>query len=448
MKPIISSGGIGSGSGLVTMKKMNIVRMTLLFVGMTVACFIFYNSVFPSRFLSISLYDYTGTTYSQASQLLFCHQSNSNIQTPLDHVLIPILFYFSFGGVIIPIPTPACSALLYFYFYLYFYLLCCVMKIHNIIIIHRWAWQIDNQILVAHWWILFPVKAAVISFQTKPAFVNSNIFIGSIHGFHAIPPFSFNQCLLHLDSLLFCFLFLVYMIISLFVSSVFFCVCVDASSFNSTSTNEFHSKRHNAFPHVCPAVHCGGLYSPWAWGLPSLGPSYLMQFLPLPTLQGGWLVKWLNPILFHCGFDLDSMMQIAIAGQRPSIGCGSEKCIHEGQNHSGNYIKRCLGWTQFHIWSVSGELSHRKQHQMAAQPSGSDLLGPESICSLLSLTPSLLRALHSRCQLHQRGIFYVFRLLANDVETDPIYVQNSRERLQLCLYGENLFFVLISFEEW
>lgn len=137
MKPIISSGGIGSGSGLVTMKKMNIVRMTLLFVGMTVACFIFYNSVFPSRFLSISLYDYTGTTYSQASQLLFCHQSNSNIQTPLDHVLIPILFYFSFGGVIIPIPTPACSALLYFYFYFYFYLLCCVMKIHNIIIIHR-----------------------------------------------------------------------------------------------------------------------------------------------------------------------------------------------------------------------------------------------------------------------------------------------------------------------
>ncbi|KAH0976119.1 hypothetical protein GBA52_018018 [Prunus armeniaca] len=85
MKAIISSGGIGSGSGLVTKKKMNIVRMTLLFVGMTVACFIFYNSVFPSRFLPISLYDYTGTTSSQASQLLFCHQSNSNIQTPLDH---------------------------------------------------------------------------------------------------------------------------------------------------------------------------------------------------------------------------------------------------------------------------------------------------------------------------------------------------------------------------
>lgn len=112
MKAIISSGGIGSGSGLVTKKKTNIVRMTLVFVGMTVACFIFYNSVFPSRFLPISLYDYTGTTSSQASQLLFCHQSNSNIQTPLDHVLIPNLFYFSFGGVIIPIPTPACSALL------------------------------------------------------------------------------------------------------------------------------------------------------------------------------------------------------------------------------------------------------------------------------------------------------------------------------------------------
>ncbi|XP_034215239.1 uncharacterized protein At4g15970-like isoform X1 [Prunus dulcis] len=70
MKPIISSGGIGSGSGLVTKKKMNIVRMTLLFVGMTVACFIFYNSVFPSRFLPISLYDYTGTTYSQGNEHL------------------------------------------------------------------------------------------------------------------------------------------------------------------------------------------------------------------------------------------------------------------------------------------------------------------------------------------------------------------------------------------
>ncbi|PQM40408.1 uncharacterized protein Pyn_21478 [Prunus yedoensis var. nudiflora] len=55
MNPIISSGGIESGSGLVTKKKMNIVRMTLLF-------------------LPISLYDYTGTTSSQASQLLFCHQ--------------------------------------------------------------------------------------------------------------------------------------------------------------------------------------------------------------------------------------------------------------------------------------------------------------------------------------------------------------------------------------
>ncbi|PQQ02866.1 uncharacterized protein Pyn_23645 [Prunus yedoensis var. nudiflora] len=30
MNPIISSGGIGTGSGLVTKKKMNIVRMTLL----------------------------------------------------------------------------------------------------------------------------------------------------------------------------------------------------------------------------------------------------------------------------------------------------------------------------------------------------------------------------------------------------------------------------------
>lgn len=132
MNPMISSCGIGSGSGLVTKKKMNIVRMTLLFVGMTVACFIFYNSVFPSRFLPMSLYDYTGTTSSQASQLLFCHQSNSNIQTPLDHVLIPILFfYFSFGGVKIPIPTPACSALLlllvlcdedsYYYYYYYYF---------------------------------------------------------------------------------------------------------------------------------------------------------------------------------------------------------------------------------------------------------------------------------------------------------------------------------------
>lgn len=72
MKAIISSGGIGSGSGsgLVTKKKMNIVRMTLLFVGMTVACFIFYNSVFPSRFLPISLYDYTGTTSSQGKDHL------------------------------------------------------------------------------------------------------------------------------------------------------------------------------------------------------------------------------------------------------------------------------------------------------------------------------------------------------------------------------------------
>lgn len=70
MKAIISSGGIGSGSGLVTKKKMNIVRMTLLFVGMTVACFIFYNSVFPSRFLPISLYDYTGTTSSQGNDHL------------------------------------------------------------------------------------------------------------------------------------------------------------------------------------------------------------------------------------------------------------------------------------------------------------------------------------------------------------------------------------------
>ncbi|XP_008240367.1 PREDICTED: uncharacterized protein At4g15970-like [Prunus mume] len=69
-KAIISSGGIGSGSGLVTKKKKNIVRMTLLFVGMTVACFIFYNSVFPSRFLPISLYDYTGTTSSQGNDHL------------------------------------------------------------------------------------------------------------------------------------------------------------------------------------------------------------------------------------------------------------------------------------------------------------------------------------------------------------------------------------------
>lgn len=106
--------------------------------------------------------------------------------------------------------------------------------------------------------------------------------------FHAIPLFLFNQCLLHLDSLLFCFLFLVYMIISLFVSSVF-CVCVDASSFNSTSANEFHSKSHNAFTHVCPAVHL----LPMGMGPAQPGP-ILSYAIPSTTNTRRWLVGWLN----------------------------------------------------------------------------------------------------------------------------------------------------------
>lgn len=118
-----------------------------------------------------------------------------------------------------------------------------------------------------------------------------------------------------------------------------------------------------------------------------------------------------------------------------SLGCSSEKCIDEGQDHNRHNTEWCVGRTQLHIRSVSRELSYRKQHKKTTEASGSDLLGPKSIRSLRGSSPSLLPTLHWRCQFYERGSIHVLRLLAHDVEKNPVFDFDSRKRIQLCLHG-------------